>query len=172
MKWEKLDFMSNNDVTSVDMVIVDEEGCLYCIDKLHFADAKPKFHQASSEKRCFFRSNTSVSALDAYYVAIIPYKFCFTEFESLESNLPNMNLTDVYGYLKTITNIQVLHRAGGQSSRLHETTLENLLGTTLKIALWGSTVNQVGNDPIDCEHYSRPCLGCSLLHLCGELPRY
>ncbi|MCL7043207.1 hypothetical protein MKW94_008788, partial [Papaver nudicaule] len=24
-------------------------------------------------------------------------------------------------------------------------------GSTLKIALWGSAVHQVGNDPIDCE---------------------
>ncbi|KAI3974338.1 hypothetical protein MKX01_031007, partial [Papaver californicum] len=64
----------------------------------------------------------------------------------------------VYGYLKTITNIQALHRAGGQSSRLCEITLENLRGSTLKIALWGSAVNQVGNDPIDCDTVPGPVL--------------
>ncbi|KAI3843583.1 hypothetical protein MKX03_022408, partial [Papaver bracteatum] len=61
----------------------------------------------------------------------------------------------VVGFLKTITNIQVLQRAGGQSIRMREITIENVRGSTLKIALWGSATNQVGNDPIDCE--SIPC---------------
>ncbi|KAI3925816.1 hypothetical protein MKX01_003375 [Papaver californicum] len=71
-KWEELNFMSTNNVTSVDIVIVDEEGaelhavipnnliwkfdkliregCLYCIEKLHLADAKPKFRPANKKK--------------------------------------------------------------------------------------------------------------------------
>ncbi|KAI3861767.1 hypothetical protein MKX03_019560, partial [Papaver bracteatum] len=61
----------------------------------------------------------------------------------------------VVGFLKTITNIQVLHRAGGKTSRMREITIENVRGSTMKIALWGSAANQVGNDPIDCE--STPC---------------
>ncbi|KAI3906345.1 hypothetical protein MKW98_013299, partial [Papaver atlanticum] len=61
----------------------------------------------------------------------------------------------VVGLLKTVTNIQVLQRSGGQSSRIHEITIENLKGSTMKIALWGSAANQVGNDPIDCD--STPC---------------
>ncbi|RZC65130.1 hypothetical protein C5167_008812 [Papaver somniferum] len=87
-KWEELDFMSTNDVTIVDMVIVDEqgdelhainpkifiwkfdkhirEGGLYTIEKLHLTNAKPKFRPAHSEKRGYFWRNTSLSALDAY----------------------------------------------------------------------------------------------------------
>ncbi|KAI3885048.1 hypothetical protein MKW98_002440, partial [Papaver atlanticum] len=44
----------------------------------------------------------------------------------------------VVGFLKTITNIHVLQRDGGQSSRMREIMIEN-----------------VGNDPIDCD--STPC---------------
>ncbi|XP_026402931.1 uncharacterized protein LOC113298409 [Papaver somniferum] len=147
-KWEELDFMSTNDVTSIDMVIVDEqgeelhavlpknliwkfdklirEGCLYSMQKLHLTTAKPKFRPAHNEKRAFFWSTTSVSALDAYSVSIVPQKFCFTELEAIESNLQNIHLTDVVGFLKTVTNIQVLLRYGGQSSRMREITIENL----------------------------------------------
>ncbi|XP_026434422.1 replication protein A 70 kDa DNA-binding subunit C-like isoform X1 [Papaver somniferum] len=166
-KWEELDFMSTNDVTSIDMVIVDEqgeelhavipknliwkfdklirEGCLYSMQKLHLTTAKPKFCPAHNEKRAFFRSTTSVSALDAYSVSIIPQK-----------NLQNIHLTDVVGFLKTVTNIQVLQRSGGKLRRMREITIENLRGTTMKIALWGSAANQVGNDPIDCDSVPRP----------------
>ncbi|RZC71905.1 hypothetical protein C5167_035034 [Papaver somniferum] len=133
-KWEELDFMSTNDVTSIDMVIVDEQGEeLYAVipknliwkfdklilegvsmQKLHLTTAKPKFRPAHNEKRAFFRSTTSVSALDAYSVSIISQKFCFTELEAI--NLQNIHLTDVVGFLKTVTDIQVLQRSGGQSS--------------------------------------------------------
>ncbi|RZC89240.1 hypothetical protein C5167_030935 [Papaver somniferum] len=83
-KWEELDFMSTNDVTSIDMVIVDEqgeelhavipknliwkfdklirEGGLYSMQKLHLPTAKPKFRPAHNEKRAFFRSTTSITA--------------------------------------------------------------------------------------------------------------
>ncbi|KAI3901444.1 hypothetical protein MKW92_019823 [Papaver armeniacum] len=130
-KWEELDFISSNDVTSVDMVIVDEQGDelhaiipknltwkfdkqirevgLYTVEKLHLTAAKPKFRPAKSEKRGYFLRNTSLSALDAYSVSIIPHNFCFTEFEALKLNLQNIHLTDVVGFLKTITNIQGLN---------------------------------------------------------------
>ncbi|KAI3890450.1 hypothetical protein MKX03_024992 [Papaver bracteatum] len=37
-----------------------------------------------------------------------------------------------------------------------EITIENLRGTTMKIALWGSAANQVGSEPIDCDSVPRP----------------
>ncbi|KAI3985876.1 hypothetical protein MKX01_026662 [Papaver californicum] len=148
-KWEELDFFSTNDVTSVDMVIVDEElvreGCLYSIQNLHLADG-------------FFRMNSSISALDGYSGDIVPNKLCFSEFEALKPNLPNLNLTDVNGYLKNITNILFVHRSGGVPCRLRVLTLENIRGSTVQIALWGPAVDQVGNDPIDCYSIPSPVL--------------
>ncbi|RZC61747.1 hypothetical protein C5167_023500 [Papaver somniferum] len=122
------------------------EVCLYSIEKLHLTIAKPKIRPAHNEKRGFFRCTTSVTALDAYSVAIIPH-------------LQNIHLTDVVGFLKTVTNIQLLQRSGGQSRRMCEITIENLRGTTMKIALWGSAANQVGNDPIDCDSIPPSCVG-------------
>ncbi|KAI3970034.1 hypothetical protein MKW92_007346 [Papaver armeniacum] len=52
----------------------------------------------------------------------------------------------------------MLQRSGGKSSRMREIIIENLRGTTMKIALWGSAANQVGNDPIDCDSIPRPVL--------------
>ncbi|RZC73584.1 hypothetical protein C5167_049061 [Papaver somniferum] len=71
--WEELNFTSTNDVSGVDMIIVDEqgdelhtiipknliwkfdkqirEGGLYTIEKLHLTTAKPKFRPAQSEKK-------------------------------------------------------------------------------------------------------------------------
>ncbi|XP_026456436.1 uncharacterized protein LOC113357289 [Papaver somniferum] len=128
------------------------------MQKLYLTTAKPKFRPAHNERRGFFRCTTFVTALDAYSVAIIPQKFCFTKFEDIESNLQNIHLTDVVGFLKTVTNIQLLRRSGGQSSRMREIAIENLRGTTMKIALWGSAANQVGNDPIDCDSIPHPVL--------------
>ncbi|XP_026457272.1 uncharacterized protein LOC113357989 isoform X1 [Papaver somniferum] len=128
------------------------------MQKLHLTTAKLKFRLAHNEKRAFLWSTTSITALDAYFVSIIPQKFCFTEFEDIESTLQNIHLTDVVGFLKTVTNIQVLQRSGGQSSRMREITIENLRGTTMKIARWGSAANQVGNDPIDCDSIPHPVL--------------
>ncbi|RZC58793.1 hypothetical protein C5167_006101, partial [Papaver somniferum] len=73
------------------------EGGLYTIEKLQLTTAKSKFRPAQSEKRVYFWWNTSLFALDAYSVSIIPHNFCFTEFEALESNLQNIHIT---GYLK------------------------------------------------------------------------
>ncbi|KAI3841998.1 hypothetical protein MKX03_023033, partial [Papaver bracteatum] len=56
----------------------------------------------------------------------------------------------VVGFLKIVTNIQVLQRSGGQSRRMR--------GTTMKISLWCSAANQVGNDPIDCDSIPRHVL--------------
>ncbi|XP_026457274.1 uncharacterized protein LOC113357989 isoform X2 [Papaver somniferum] len=134
------------------------------MQKLHLTTAKLKFRLAHNEKRAFLWSTTSITALDAYFVSIIPQKFCFTEFEDIESTLQNIHLTDVVGFLKTVTNIQVLQRSGGQSSRMREITIENLRGTTMKIARWGSAANQVGNDPIDCDSIPHPVLVVYLLH--------
>ncbi|KAI3856447.1 hypothetical protein MKW98_008899 [Papaver atlanticum] len=41
---------------------------------------------------------------------------------------------------------------------MREITIENLRGKTMKIALWGSAANQVGNDPIDCDSTPSPVL--------------
>ncbi|KAI3899142.1 hypothetical protein MKW92_051486 [Papaver armeniacum] len=152
--WEELDFMSTNDVTSVvDMAIVDEQGeelhavvpknLIWKFDKQIREGSKPKFRPAHNEKRGFFRCTTSVTALDAILWPLFPI------------NSVSLN---VVGFLKTATNIQLLQRFGGQSSRMREITIENLKGTTMKIALWGSAANQVGNDPIDCESIPLPVL--------------
>ncbi|KAI3990007.1 hypothetical protein MKX01_003710 [Papaver californicum] len=138
-KWKELDFTSTNDVTSVDMVMVDEQGdelhamipknLIWKFDKqirkggtpparaaqrvgrvgptsskLHLNDVKPKFHPTNSEKRGFFRWNTSLTAMDAT-VSIIPHNFCFTEFEALESNLQNIHLTCNFYYLNVVSNV-------------------------------------------------------------------
>lgn len=69
------------------------EGGLYTTEKLHLTAGKPKFWPAKSEKRGYFRWNKSLSALDAYSMSMIPHNFSFTEFEALESNLQNIQLT-------------------------------------------------------------------------------
>ncbi|RZC89935.1 hypothetical protein C5167_029001 [Papaver somniferum] len=46
--------------------------------------------------------------------------------EDIELNLQNIHLTDVVGFLKGVTNIQVLQRSGGESSRMREITIEKL----------------------------------------------
>ncbi|KAI3983978.1 hypothetical protein MKX01_035105 [Papaver californicum] len=135
-KWEDLDFMSTDDITSIDYVIGDElyvvipknliwkfdkkiqEGCLYSIDKLHLATTKSKYHPAYNEKKRIF------------FVGI-PH------------------------FLKTISNVHNGQRLGGQPSRMQKITVENVRGSTLKITLWGSVANQVGNEPIDCDFV--PC---------------
>ncbi|KAI3883846.1 hypothetical protein MKW92_052536 [Papaver armeniacum] len=83
-----LDFMSTNDVTSIDMVIVDKQllavipkNLISKFDKLIREGGC--FRPAHNDKRAFFRSTTSITALDAYSVSIIPQKFCFTEFEAI-----------------------------------------------------------------------------------------
>ncbi|KAI3974262.1 hypothetical protein MKX01_030931 [Papaver californicum] len=180
-KWEELEFLSTNDVTSVDMVIVDEEGaelyaviprhhiwkfdnlvregCLFSNDNLHLADAKPRFRPSHSDRRGFFHGNTTISELDVCSVAIVPNKSCFSEFEALAQNLPNLNLTAdtlkifdieyVYGYLKTISNLQSVNRSGVASCRLCEITLENIRGSTVQISLRGPAVSQLSRCPFD-----------------------
>ncbi|KAI3985221.1 hypothetical protein MKX01_036949 [Papaver californicum] len=113
-KWKELDFMSTNNVTSVDMVIVDEQGDglhaiipknliwkfdkqirkggLYSINKLLLTVVKPKFCQANSEKRGFFRWNTSLTAL--VLCRLFPTIFVSQSSKPSKSNLQNIHLTD------------------------------------------------------------------------------
>ncbi|KAI3854876.1 hypothetical protein MKW92_004097 [Papaver armeniacum] len=161
-KTKELDFMSTNDVTSVDMVIIDEqgeelhvfipknliwkfekqiwEGCLYSMQKSHLTTSKPKFRPGHNEKRGLFVmmyftwpkfSSTSVIHPFWVYWPLQPFD------------------ADVVGFLKQSPTSRLLQRSGGQSSRM---------GTTMKISLWGSAANQVGNDPIDCDSIPRPVL--------------
>ncbi|KAI3881267.1 hypothetical protein MKW92_021414 [Papaver armeniacum] len=44
-----------------------------------------------------------------------------------------------------LTTAKLLQRSDGKSSRMREITIENLRGTTMKIALWGSAANQLFN---------------------------
>ncbi|KAI3905091.1 hypothetical protein MKX01_017337 [Papaver californicum] len=143
-KWEELDFLSTNDITSVDMVFVDEslhavipkhliwkfdelvrEGCLYSIQNLHLADAKPRFRATHNNWQVFF-----------------------------VGTLRSPHRINVYGYLKTIINLQFVLLSGGASCRQYQVKTIYRLGSTIQIALWGSAVNQVGNDPIDCDSIS------------------
>ncbi|KAI3905051.1 hypothetical protein MKX01_017297 [Papaver californicum] len=161
--WEELDFMCTNDVTIIDYMIVDKhgdeldvvipknliwkfdkkirEGCLYSIDKLHLATSNPKYRPAYNEKRGFFRWNTTFTTLDVYSVSIVPHKFHFSEFESLESNIDNIQLTAI---------VQSVQMSDGQPSRIREITVENVRYTNIF-----HLANQVGNEPIDCD--SVPC---------------
>ncbi|RZC54392.1 hypothetical protein C5167_013259 [Papaver somniferum] len=84
------------------------EGGLYTTEKLHLTAGKPKFWPAKSEKRGYFRWNKSLSALDAYSMSMIPHNFSFTEFEALESNLQNIQLTaNVIICNVTATNVMI-----------------------------------------------------------------
>lgn len=67
------------------------ERVVWTIENLHLTAAKPKFMSANSEKSGYFLWNTSLSALDAISVSIVPHNFCFTEFEALKSYLQNIS---------------------------------------------------------------------------------
>ncbi|KAI3985003.1 hypothetical protein MKX01_004771 [Papaver californicum] len=86
--WQELDFMRTNDVTSLDLLLIDDDGML--LDPW----------------------NTAVKPLEPSTASIPRHKFDFTEFEALATANDNIYLTDVVGVLISNTNLQqTSHRA-------------------------------------------------------------
>ncbi|RZC56373.1 hypothetical protein C5167_015228 [Papaver somniferum] len=171
-KWEELDFMSTNDVTSVDMVIVDEQVlttpcfCKFAIhDKLKSLRSLDEGKSSGVTVRVTkkweeldFMSTNDVTSVDMVIVdeqgdelhAIIPKNLTWKFDKQIREG-------GICGWLlKDLTNIQVLQRASGQSSRMREIMIENGRYYHVLTSLSLSSYNPfVGNDPIDCD--STPC---------------
>ncbi|KAI3940317.1 hypothetical protein MKW92_004147 [Papaver armeniacum] len=151
-KWKEFNFRTTDTIKSIDMVFNDEEGdelhasipeeliwkfddaikenSLYFIQELHLSKSKTRFRRARSEKRGLFFRDTRITELDTNPTTIIPRKFNFTEFEEINSNIQNIYLTDVIGYLRAYTSIRRFQRS------------------TINIALWGNACKEVENNPV------------------------
>ncbi|KAI3919520.1 hypothetical protein MKX01_018343 [Papaver californicum] len=119
--WQELDFMRTNEVTSLDLLLIDDdvdvlhvivrkkfiwkfgpllqEGMLLGLDNLTFAPEKKMFRPAKNDYRAYFNWNTAVRPLDPSTASIPRHKFDFTEFEALATSNDNIYLTDVVGVL-------------------------------------------------------------------------
>ncbi|KAI3906178.1 hypothetical protein MKW92_044387 [Papaver armeniacum] len=179
-KWKEFNFRTTDRIKSIDMLFNDEEGdelhasipeeliwkfddaikenSLYSIQGLHLSKSKTRFRPARSEKRGLFCRDTRITELDTDPTAIIPRRFKFTEFEEINSNIQNIYLTDVIGYLRAYTSIRSFRRASGQSNLMREITLENLRGSTINIALWGNACKEVENNPAFTTYKHNPIL--------------
>ncbi|KAI3951344.1 hypothetical protein MKW92_031042 [Papaver armeniacum] len=166
-KWKEFNFRTTDTIKSIDMVLNDEEGdelhasipeeliwkfddaikenSLYSIQGLHLSKSKDRFRPTRSEKRGLFCPNTRITELETNPTAIIPRKFNFTEFEEINSNIQNIYLTDVIGYLRAYTSIRSFQRS------------------TINIALWGNACKEVENNPV-CKTYK---LNPILLGVCS-----
>ncbi|RZC83565.1 hypothetical protein C5167_046350 [Papaver somniferum] len=126
--WHEIDFMKTNDVTGLDLLLLDdtsdllhaivqkkfiwkfeplvEEGMLLCLNNLTFAPGKKMFRPAQNDYRTYFNLNTDITPLEASSASISRHKFNFTELENLAAANTNTYLTDVAGVLTSHTNLQ------------------------------------------------------------------
>ncbi|KAI3904199.1 hypothetical protein MKX01_030692 [Papaver californicum] len=143
----ELDFIKTNDVTSLDLLLIDE-------DKM--------FRPAKNEYRSYLNRNTAVTPFPSTSIAIPHHNFDFTEFEALSAQSENTYLTNAIGILISHTNLQQLKRSAGNSCFMRELVLENLrdlpspplLDFKLKVSLWGDSISELtinldahGTDP-------------------------
>ncbi|KAI3872912.1 hypothetical protein MKX03_029954 [Papaver bracteatum] len=134
LMWHETDFMKTNDVTSLDLLLLDdtgdllhaivqkkfiwkfepliEEGMLLCLNNLTFNDY-----------RAYFNWNTDITPLEASSALIPRHKFNFTELDH--------------------TNLQQFKQNSGNASFMREITLENLSGVKIKVTLWGDSTYEI-----------------------------
>ncbi|KAI3990752.1 hypothetical protein MKX01_023052 [Papaver californicum] len=147
--WHELDFMKTNDVTSRDLLLIDDggdelhaiirkkfiwkfepllqEGMLLGLNNLTFAPEKKMFRPAKNEYRAYFNWNTSVAPLPSTSVTIPRHKFAFTDFDALSGDCDNTYLNDVIGVLISHTNLQQLKRSSGNSCFMRELMMHFLV---------------------------------------------
>ncbi|KAI3856657.1 hypothetical protein MKW92_007078 [Papaver armeniacum] len=163
--WRESDFMRTNDVTTLDLLLLDdtgdllhaivqkkfiwkfetllEEGMLLCLNNLTFAPKKKMFRPAQDDYRAYFNWNTDITPLETNSAMIPRHKFNFTELENLSAAATNTYLTDVVGVLTSHTNLQQMKRSSGNACFMRELTLENLSGMKLKVTLWGDSTSEL-----------------------------
>ncbi|KAI3985748.1 hypothetical protein MKX01_030662, partial [Papaver californicum] len=155
--WNEVDFMRTNEVTRLDLLMLDENG-----DQLHGVIPKKiiwkfeppllddviyslsKLNIAPKKKICWTKRNDS--PLDSTMIKMPRNKFSFTTFKDLESNITNIYLTDVVGVLIILTSIQEIKRVNGQLSIMCDLTLQNLSGVNVKITLWGDSTRELSRN--------------------------
>ncbi|XP_026450630.1 replication protein A 70 kDa DNA-binding subunit D-like [Papaver somniferum] len=146
--WHELDFMRTDDVTSLDLLLLDddddmihaivqknyiwkfepllEEGILLGLTNLTFAPEKKMFRPCQNDYRAYFNWNTDVTPLESTTAPIPRHKFFFKEFEALVADATNTYLTDVVGLLTSYTNLQQVKRSSGDVAFMRELTLDNI----------------------------------------------
>ncbi|KAI3837721.1 hypothetical protein MKW92_052768 [Papaver armeniacum] len=132
--WHEVDFMRTNEVTSLDLLLLDDsgdllhaivqkkfiwkfetllqEGMLLCLNNLTFAPEKKIFRPAQNDYRAYFNWNTDVTPLELSTSAIPRHKF-------------------------------QLKRGSGNTCFMREMTLENISGMKLKVTLWGDSSSEL-----------------------------
>ncbi|KAI3887735.1 hypothetical protein MKX03_018582, partial [Papaver bracteatum] len=175
--WHETDFMKTNDVTTLDLLLLDdtgdllhaivqkkyiwkfepliEEGMLLCVNNLTFALEKKMFRPARNDYRAYFNWNTDITPLGDSSGSIPRHKFDFTELENLAAANDNTYLIDVVGVLTSHTNLQQFKRNSGNISFMRELTLENLSGTKIKVTLWGDSTSELTRNL--AAHELNPC---------------
>ncbi|RZC92113.1 hypothetical protein C5167_028005 [Papaver somniferum] len=112
-KWEEIDFMVTNEVTTLDLLMIDEnvrdtihgivpkkliwkfglllhEGGLYTLAKFNTTMGKSRFRPSKNDHRLFFKWNTEVDCLLGDTGGIPMHAFSFVEFDDLESRINNI----------------------------------------------------------------------------------
>ncbi|XP_026421870.1 uncharacterized protein LOC113317969 [Papaver somniferum] len=114
-KWEEIDFMATNEVTTLDLLMIDEngdtmhdivpkkliwkfrpllhEGGLYTLAKFNTTTEKSRFLPSKNDHRLFFKWDTEVDCLLGDTGGIPMHAFSFVEFGNLESRINNIHLT-------------------------------------------------------------------------------
>ncbi|RZC49117.1 hypothetical protein C5167_017541 [Papaver somniferum] len=135
--WHESDFMRTNDVTSLDLLLLDDTG-----DLLHAIVQKKfiwKFEPLLKEGIW----NTDITPLETTSASIPRHKFNFTELENLAAATTNTYLTDVVGVLTSHTNLQHVKRSPSSACFMRELKLENLNGMKLNVTLWGNSTSEL-----------------------------
>ncbi|MCL7039406.1 hypothetical protein MKW94_023832 [Papaver nudicaule] len=140
-KWNELDFMGTNEVTSLDLFLIDENGAelhgvvpkkliwkfdpllrvggIYSLNKFTILGEKKIFRPAHNEHRLFFNWDTEVKSMCSNSIDIPDHKFNFTDFEDLESRSCNT-------YLYLTNPQQVKKKTTKDTSTMRDFTLQNL----------------------------------------------
>ncbi|KAI3896956.1 hypothetical protein MKX03_026715 [Papaver bracteatum] len=176
--WHETDFMKTNDVTSLDLLMLDdtgdllhaivqkkfiwkfepliEEGMLLCLNNLTFSLEKKMFRPVQNDYRAYFNWNTDITPLGTSSSSIPRHKFNFTELENLADANANTYLTDVVGVLTSHTNLQQFKRNSGNASFMRELTLENLSGMKIKVMIWCDSTSELTRNLAAHELNPRP----------------
>ncbi|KAI3947369.1 hypothetical protein MKW92_015458, partial [Papaver armeniacum] len=155
--WHELDFMRTNDVTSLDLLLLDDADVLMhaIIQKKYIWKFEPLLEEGLllgltnltfNDYRAYFNWNTDVTPLESTTPTIPRHKFFFKEFEALAVDNTNTYLTDVVGVLTSHTNLQQLKRSSGDACFMRELTFENISSMKLKVTLWGDSTSELARN--------------------------
>ncbi|KAI3897709.1 hypothetical protein MKX03_005541 [Papaver bracteatum] len=135
--WHEIDFMKTNDVTILDLLLLDDTGDLLhaIIQKKFIWKFEPLIEEgmlfpAQNDYRSYFNRNTDITPLEASIVLKSP-------------NVSLLLLTYVVGVMTIHTNLEQFKQNSGNASFMHELTLENLSGMKIKVTLWGDSTSEL-----------------------------